>query len=641
MKYNLSYDIAALLITIAVMLHFYVKKNLSTVRTKLFSLLIFVAFWSDILDIITAYYQDEAARFPMWLNYGMNEVYLLLFNMAAAVYFWYIMFSTKRKQELTLWNHICMLIPIAVDAELILTTGFTQKIIYFDEQGVYRHGSMMIVLYINAVLYVGMSLVHAFLYRRRMTVAQRCSVYAYTVLNLASTVLQIFVPAVLIIQFTVAISILLIYLSLENPSDYQDKKLGVFNRDAFVEVVETYIEMKKQFHIIGVQIGGFTYINDTIGVANGDRLLRMLADYLRSIDKNVRVFHISGIRFALVWTHNDLEAKDITAQIEERFHQPFKVNGVNISLYSQMCSLNYPKQVKKLEDIIDTIEYLLKELHNADEDHLVFASEEILRVKRRENLIIQIMSRAVRNHGFEVYYQPIYSVEKQRYVSAEALVRLHDDEMGFISPEEFIPIAEQNGMILEIGEIVFEEVCRFISLRHPEELGIEYIEVNLSVVQCMQEKMSRKLIQLMSLYHVPEHMINLEITETSAIISSDILQNNMQRLVDEGSTFALDDYGTGFSNMTHIIELPFSIIKLDKSMVWAALESDKARYALQYTAEMIKAMNMHIVAEGVETLEQAQMLESYGCDFFQGYYFSKPVPQDEFMQKLRAQSLLQ
>jgi EAL domain-containing protein (putative c-di-GMP-specific phosphodiesterase class I) len=206
--------------------------------------------------------------------------------------------------------------------------------------------------------------------------------------------------------------------------------------------------------------------------------------------------------------------------------------------------------------------------------------------------------------------------------------------MGYISPEEFVPIAERHGLIIEMGAFVFREVCRFYVQERLWERGIEYVDVNLSVVQCMQDDLHEQLIRVMDEYQLPYHCVNLEITETAAVLSTESLRNNMNCLMEKGVNFSLDDYGTGFSNTASIIEYPFHTIKLDKSMLWSATDSEKAMCALRYMIAMIKSMHMELVCEGVETLEQAEMLEHMGCDYFQGYYYSKPVNGERFLDEL-------
>ena len=241
-----------------------------------------------------------------------------------------------------------------------------------------------------------------------------------------------------------------------------------------------------------------------------------------------------------------------------------------------------------------------------------------------------ILEKAIKNEDFEVVYQPIYDVKQNKYTTAEALIRLKNTELGFIKPEEFIPLAEQNGMILKIGNFVFKSVCKFLKETQIWEKGIEYIHINLSVIQCMQEKLYEQLFSIVDYFGIPYKYINLEVTETSANASQDILKNNMKVMLENQMRFSLDDYGTGFSNTASLIEYPFNMIKLDKSLIWDAIKDEKARVILKRTINMIKELGMLVIAEGVETKNQVDMVKSLGCDYIQGYFYSYPLTGKDF-----------
>jgi len=203
--------------------------------------------------------------------------------------------------------------------------------------------------------------------------------------------------------------------------------------------------------------------------------------------------------------------------------------------------------------------------------------------------------------------------------------------MGFIPPGEFIPIAEESGLILEIGEIVFRKVCEFIASGALRAFNIRYIEVNLSMVQCMQENLHTRMIEIMDEHKIPYNMIDFEITETSMNTNNKLLHHNMKNLIECGCTFAADDFGTGLSNADYLIKFPFEVVKLDRMFVKAANEDDKAQKVLFHTASMIGSLELKIVAEGVETKEQAESLLDVGCEFLQGFYFSPPIPPEEYI----------
>ena len=189
-------------------------------------------------------------------------------------------------------------------------------------------------------------------------------------------------------------------------------------------------------------------------------------------------------------------------------------------------------------------------------------------------------------------------------------------------------------MIIPIGEIVFDKVFRFMKENNLAKLGIEYIEVNLSVVQCMQSELANSVLTIMDRYGIEKKMVNLEITETVATNSPKVLLKNMKILSDNGVTFSMDDFGTGYSNISATAAMPLDIIKLDKSLIDMAYSSQRGKEILMGVVTMVDRMGFKIVAEGIEEKEQFEMLREQGIDYIQGYYFSKPLPEKEFLEYL-------
>ncbi len=633
MMYEVQYDVAAMIVTFSVAVHFFYKKTVNTRMTFVLTALIYLSLASSVFDLITVYTIEHTKEVPVWLNYALNEIYLLMFNAITPVYYMYVIYLNKKTSRMPLHDRLQILIPYAVDAGLILSTPFTHCVFYLDGQRAYRYGNGMAVLYSVSLLYIWASFVRTVQSAKLLHKGQRIISYCYTLACMVAVVMQMVTDRLLIVQFAIAIAVLLIYLSLENPEDYANKLVGAYNDHAFVEMLSMHMRKRRKFTVIGIRIHGLKYITETLGVTSWNQLLKQIAEFLQQTCGKKRVFYLSGSQFAVI-TASTASANAVIKKIQKRFLTPFQAEDAGISLSVPMCMLSYPDNVKNVDDVLDAIEYFNVAANIGASAGVVYANEETLKNVGRDFQIIQILRRAVAHKQFDVWYQPIYSVEKKRFTSAEALVRLSDEEYGVISPEEFIPLAEKNGMILEIGMYVFREVCSFIKTHRIWEYGIETIDVNLSVVQCMQEKLYETLLAIMDEYGLDYHYISLEITETAAIVSRETLEQNMHQLTSRGMRFFLDDYGTGFSNTATIIEYPFHTIKMDKTIVWSAMENTKAMHALKYSMAMIKAMQMNVIAEGVETQEQADLLETMGCDFFQGYLYSKPVNGADFLRTL-------
>lgn len=628
--YIIHYDIGAIIVLVTVFIHFMYKKNIETEKTRIFTAFVWLAIVTTVLEISTVFAIEFAESIPLWVNYLLNCLYLLGFNCTPIVYYLYIRAVTNTSLSKLSLKEVIRLVPLMFSLINIMFSGITKWVFYFDENYIYKHGPLMIILYIIAVFYIFSAIEYTIKHRAILSKRQRTSIYFFTISMMFAIVLQNFYPEILIVHFAFAISILLMYLSLENPDDYADKKLGVFNNLAFTEVVDDYIEKRRKFQLMVLKVEGLDYVNETLGKYSRGGLVKQISDFLSVVCKKELLFIIGDVEFAIMINDNGATFKRLELEIYDRFRRPFEVEGGEVTLSANICVMKYPDDIKNKNNLLRMIDYSINKAKELGEEKTVYADETLLEQGKRESRIIQIMKQALRDDGFEVYYQPIYSVEKGRFTSAEALIRLKSEELGFISPEEFIPLAEKNGLILEIGELVFCEVCEFITTYKIWEKGIEYIDVNLSVVQCMQENLYKTLMRIMDEYQLEYHYINLEITETAAVISSETLKKNMEKLMKRGIKFSLDDYGTGYSNTANLIKYAFHTIKIDKSMVWEAMENDKAMCALKHTIAMVKDMSMELVAEGVETEEQVQLLTNLGCDFFQGYFYSKPIRKDDF-----------
>lgn len=287
--------------------------------------------------------------------------------------------------------------------------------------------------------------------------------------------------------------------------------------------------------------------------------------------------------------------------------------------------VNVPERAKNVEEVIYIAECPIPEL----------MEERIIEGKSLDWIIRRSAVEKAVTHGldkgsFEVYYQPTYNIDKTLH-GAEALLRMNDKDMGIIYPDEFIPIAEQLGIIDVIDEFVLKEVCKFIFTGIPQKNGMDCINVNLSVLECMKEGFAEYVSGVVEAEGIRKKMINFEITESVAAKDYDHLADVIEQLKHEGFKFSIDDYGTGYSNMSSLFSLGADIIKIDKSILWNAEKSELGMTLLKTSIDMVHKMQKKALMEGVETEQQIEILKKLGCEYLQGYYFSKPLPKNEFI----------
>ena len=637
MNYIIHYDVAGFVLVLAILFHYLIRKRIKTKVTTVFLMLTCCQVIATVLDVVTALMIDDVIVASVPALYFWNMVYLMACNTIAPLFLCYLIYTIRIDRKMSFQERMMIWIPLLIDYVLILTTPLTKAVFYIDAEGNYKHNNLFFVLYIISIIYLIIAAILVAKNKEQLVNMQQNIVYIYIGVTIISVVVQLFISNLLIIQFAASITFFLVYLSLENQDDYVDKKLGIYNREGFNLSMAVSLDGKKKFRLIGIYIQGLKFLNETIGVENKQIIIHDISEFLCGLNGSGNVYRLSNTKFVIKIEDDSEKEKQIIDRITDRFNDTFDVNNVTVPLVPAMAILCCPDDADTLDNVVDLMDYSLNELVENSDVLLLRASEKSVAKKQREGQVLQVLTKAIHDDGFEMYYQPIYEVDKKRFTSAEALVRIKNTEIGFIGPDEFIPLAEKNGMILELGEFVFKTVCRFIKDNQIWKYGIEHIHINLSVVQCMQENLAEKFINIMKELELPSERIKLEVTETAAVVSSACLSMNMNTLVNQGIKFALDDYGTGFSNAVGLIEYPYNTIKIDKSVIWAAMDNENAKKVLKHSISMLKSLEMNIVAEGVETLEQANELAEMGCDFFQGFYYSKPIPGDAFIEFVKKQ----
>ena len=634
MRFIYHYDIAALLISIVILFNIFLKQRISTRVSRSFKLLAVDLFLAIVFDLITIISISYYTYFPVWLNYLLNIISLLTYNLLPVFYISSIVCATTEEDDPILkTSKLIILIPAIIAVLMIITTPLTKGVIYFDENGAYHSNWMIDVLAGIGFIYLIMVIVLGIKRRKSIRFEQTVTILVYTLCTIIALIIVNIWTDTLITLLFASIAVLVTYLSLDNPSEYKDPIMDIYNKKAFLITTAARFTGNKNFLVLGVQLEGISYLNEALGYNNFNRLLAKLAKRLCGICGRSNVFRISGSKLAIILESGEKENDDIILELQLLFSSSTKFKEVEINPKVKMAIFHCPQSADnavKLNDLIfDTLNS-----PDLETDTIIDGDKKMAEKVRREHQLTEILKQALSQNQFEVYYQPIYSIKEKRFTTAEALVRLTNMELGFVSPDEFIPVAEKDGLIHMIGEFVFRSVCKFIINNKLWEKGISYIHVNLSVIQCMQEKLYEQLLGIMDFYGLDYKYIELEVTETAAVVSSETLVINMKQLMEKNMSFALDDYGMGYSNTTSILKYPFHTIKLDKSIVWAAAKDEKAQKFLQHTIAMFRDMGIELVAEGVETKEMADMLRKMKCNYMQGYLYSKPVKAQAFLDLL-------
>ena len=639
MIYNIYFDIAALVNALVVFYAYAIHKKLPEAKNFTFLSFCLIMFATTIVDMISAYAISYCERFSISFLYIINCLFFICIDLLPLAFCLFTITFTDQLNFLKKFSsRLLVFLPFVIEFILIALTPVYNIVFSISEDHVYTWKSGLFILYGLCFLHV---IIGTVIIIRADNFASKNSkkyFYSFVVVSVISIGVEFVFRNILIQCYGISVSLLLLLYSLQDTNVIISGTSGLMNQQAFNVMTSKSFAKKKDFCIISVYIDDLQFMTTTFGIEGMNSIMFQVSTFLKDISLDNKVFQLANDTFCVMIPN--IEAKNYSyysTAITDRFKETWKSEILEIKLNARLCVIRCPKDAETTEAIIEAIQTCIDDPRYRDEK-LLFADKIDVNTKKRYAFVEQLVRTAIQERRIDVYYQPLYSISEDRIIGAEALVRMKDHEGNFISPDEFIPIAEQNGQILRIGLFVYEEVCRFISMCHLKNLGIRMIDVNLSVAQCMQARLCDDLELIMKSYNLTPDLINLEITETAVAHNTDLLYTTMKRLNEMGFSCSLDDYGMGYANINYILNMAFSMIKIDKGIVWNAMEDERANIILVGIIDMIHKLDMKIVAEGVETKEMVEKLSGLNSDLLQGYYYSRPVPEKEFLELIRKQA---
>ena len=622
------------IILLIVLLYFYSGQRKVRLNTERAFLRIYIsAFINLILDIssiVAITYRDTLPDVFVELVCKLYIMTLVLVNLFSMLYVCADIYIDKKEYS-TIQNRFTVFSVIGMIFVLILPIYINAE----ERNKTYTYGPSVIATYISVFVIIFSTIYLITRYKSRLNQKRRESVLIWFTIWIVAAVIQFIWKELLIVGYAGVVGVLIIYLKLENPALNIDRRTGLFTQNAFGQLIRQMYGMQQKFSVLCLSC-----IQKIKGRYNADvveMVLLEVAEYISELPGVVAFKNPDDELLLIIKDQTNSDA--IIAQIQKRFQEKW---GEDKSIRMGMGAIFVPmaESLKSAEDVLYLLNYVRKHHKERNENKLLIIDEEIISAMYREKYIEKLLVDAIDKDKIEVFYQPIYSTEEKQFVSAEALARIRDEDGKIVPPGEFIEIAEQSGHILELGKQVFEHVCRFIRDKEPQRFGIQYLEVNLSVVQCGYEYLADSFIRIMEDYSVNPKFINLEITESASMKAKKTLLSNMKKLMEYGVTFSLDDFGTGQSNLNYIVDMPVEIVKFDKSMIDSYFENHKARYVMDAAMHMIHGMKLCIVSEGIETEEQFETMEKLGINYIQGYYFSKPIPEEEFLRFIEKRAIM-
>ena len=622
---NIRNQCCGVILLVIISIFYHQQKKVKLNSQKVFFAILCVTMFSVLMDIsslVGIYYMDVL---PIWVVKTICKTYLstlILVGCTALLYTYEDLhnISQENRTYLRFFSGVAMV-------GIVLLFCLPIKIHAGGATDVYTYGPSVLVTYAFAASFLAAILIRVQRKKEQMNPRRRQAILLWLFVWIIATIVQFIRNDILIVGYASCIGVMLLYLKLENPESDLDRETGLFNHSALMQYMRQLLVKEEPFSMLVMTFR--RSVNNCMYTENMETVTIELIKYLNQID-GMHSFKNDKDEYIMLFK-DALYAEETLARLQKRFEFGWGDDGA-IFLVPDFMFLPDSDIVESVDDVMNLLHYARKQKRdNSDNDVLRMKADMVAKMKQ-ESQVEELLSNAIENDWVEVFYQPIYSTKDQAFTCAEALVRIRDEDGKIVPPGVFIDVAEQNGKILQLGEMVFDKVCRFLQEHDPDELGIHYIEVNLSVVQCAFEHLADNYIQIMEKYGINPKYINLEITESASVEAKKNLLENMRILMEYGVKFALDDFGTGQSNLNYIVDMPVQIVKFDRNMCTAYFENGKAKYVMDAAMHMIHGMKLEIVSEGIETEEQYNTMEQLQISYIQGYYFSKPLDEQMFLE---------
>ncbi|EPJ79062.1 MULTISPECIES: putative bifunctional diguanylate cyclase/phosphodiesterase [Pseudomonas] len=396
--------------------------------------------------------------------------------------------------------------------------------------------------------------------------------------------------------------------------------------------------LQRRVAVICVGLDDFKGINEQFSYQTGDQLLLALADRLRSHSGRLGALaRLGGDQFALVQAdiEQPYEAAELAQNILDDLEAPFALGDQEIRLRATIGITLFPEDGDSTEKLLQKAEQTMTLAKSRSRNRYQFYIASVDSEMRRRRELEKDLREALPRDQLYLVYQPQISYRDHRVVGVEALIRWQHPEHGLVPPDQFIPLAEQNGTIIAIGEWVLDQACRQLREWHDQGFTELRMAVNLSTVQLHHSELPRVVNNLLQIYRLPPRSLELEVTETGLMEDISTAAQHLLSLRRSGALIAIDDFGTGYSSLSYLKSLPLDKIKIDKSFVQDLIDDDDDATIVRAIIQLGKSLGMQVIAEGVETVAQEAYIISEGCHEGQGYLYSKPLPARELLAYLK------
>lgn len=420
---------------------------------------------------------------------------------------------------------------------------------------------------------------------------------------------------------------------------YNDPLTGLFNRTCATEKLKHKLENNVAGTIFYLDVDEFDTVNDIFGHAIGDKVLIEISRRLSELAFGIgEVFRVNSDKFAII-TYNKFiqnEAEAFAQKIMDLITKSFTIKDKNIDITTCIAISMLPDNGHSVEEIFNNTHIAMHTAKKIGAGSCTLYNKTMYESLIEKRIMEDNLRKAINNNELELYYQPQVDLKSQKVLSLEALLRWNSEELGSISPDKFIPIAEESKLIIPLGSWVINNVCLFIKKLHVEGFCHLTVSVNVSVIQLTQDNFVGNLIRCLEEHDLEPCYLEIEITESVFMESYNEISGNILRLIELGVKIALDDFGKGYSSLGRLAHLPITTLKIDKCFIDGISSGDNSIILTGSIINIGHSLGLEVIAEGVENEEQLAYLREHKCDKIQGYIYSRPLPEDEIIEQIES-----
>lgn len=617
--FDFSFELPAIILLVIILASYFSEHRLPVEHSYMYVTAIAISFAATFFNFASAYVDADVLSYPFPLILFLNSGFYILDILRFFVFLEYFMVNSSLRTNIS--ARIVSLVGLAA-AEVLTVGGMVSGDFYIiDETGYYiTSGYIFIDVVIFIVCFFEVLIV---LISMRETLDHRARLYfgGAVAVQTFIGVIDLFFPYLLMSDILSAIVFLLFYMAVENPSLYRSTNANSFNFDGMEMMFKG--GQFANHRAFGIDLMNYMSLRNIYLPSVVRRAVQQAGEFLMGLP-DTYPFYVGDGQFVVLCGK---KSPDLRKEFSQRCEKPFTVN--RLDLYFNAGYAEVAPDPGCIPTDMDLFQTNIKAvLCETEKNETLLIDQRRVDAFHRKTLVHHILNEKVAAGDVRMFLQPIMDAKTGQLVGAEALARLYDEKEGWIFPNDFIPIAEETGLIEGMGRQMLEKACAF--LQKQQVPGLQWVNVNVSPGQFVNLNLSKEFAGIVEGSGISMNSIHLEITE-EAYIADASLQDKIDAFRKNQFQIVLDDFGSGYSSLSRVISNPFSNIKLDISFVRSSLEGEQ-----NILPEMVQAFHkigFTVTAEGVETADMVDRLRDYGCDFLQGYYYSKPLPVDEFVRK--------